>query len=650
MISQERASPPAPSPAAAEPLTASPEQDTATGQRRNEDARPSTRSTYIDEAIEETMIASDPPALTPETGIGPRREPPPGSEPAATGVETRIGVIEFAVRSVATPAWACDGAESPPAVAGVAVDSRDPLPDRSGICQNGPAIPCSPARRSGSRSASTAGVVHVATTLGSFTMNRREFLQAGAATAGLALSAAGYHVAGSTAAETKRVGLIGSGWYGKADLLRLIQVAPVEVVSLCDVDKKMLAEAAEIVATRQASKKTPAHLRRLPRDAQGEGPRHRPDRHARPLARPADDRRRRGRGRRLRPEADQRRRGRGPGDARRRPQAQAGRAGRHPAPEHAAPDRGPRPDHPRGEARQDRPGRNLLLLPHAATTATRPTPIRPTTSTRRCGPARPRCGRTTRSSIPGAGGRSWSTATASWATCASTCSTWSAGCSAWAGRSGSARRAASWSTRAARRTSPTRRRPRSTSATWTSSGSTAPGASRPTRSTPGARPSTATRGRSRPSVIGYDFTPMGGGKPIHGDVDVRAGAVPRGQDREGPGAARRPGDPRPHEGLPGGDRLARPAGGRHRGGLHLDGELHPGQPGAASSAGRSPGTRRPARSSATTRPTGSWPGRTAARGSTRGKGADTDAANGRRSGARRHAPLLHRRGWRKLAS
>ncbi len=88
-------------------------------------------------------------------------------------------------------------------------------------------------------------------------MNRREFLQTGAATAGLALSAAGHHVAGSTAAETKRVGLIGTGWYGKADLFRLIQVAPVEVVSLCDVDKKMLADAAEMVATRQASKKTP---------------------------------------------------------------------------------------------------------------------------------------------------------------------------------------------------------------------------------------------------------------------------------------------------------------------------------------------------------------------------------------------------------
>jgi predicted dehydrogenase len=88
-------------------------------------------------------------------------------------------------------------------------------------------------------------------------MKRREFLQTGAATAGLALSAAGYHVAGATAAETKRVGLIGTGWYGKADLFRLIQVAPVEVVSLCDVDKKMLAHAAEMTATRQASKKTP---------------------------------------------------------------------------------------------------------------------------------------------------------------------------------------------------------------------------------------------------------------------------------------------------------------------------------------------------------------------------------------------------------
>jgi predicted dehydrogenase len=55
----------------------------------------------------------------------------------------------------------------------------------------------------------------------------------------------------------KRVGLIGSGWYGKCDLLRLLQVAPVEVVALCDVDRGMLEEAGELVASRQASRAKP---------------------------------------------------------------------------------------------------------------------------------------------------------------------------------------------------------------------------------------------------------------------------------------------------------------------------------------------------------------------------------------------------------
>ena len=86
-------------------------------------------------------------------------------------------------------------------------------------------------------------------------MNRRQFLQA-SSTAALALTAfPGY--AAEFADQKKRVGLIGTGWYGKADLFRLIQVAPVEVVSLCDVDKKMLAAAADLVATRQLSKKKP---------------------------------------------------------------------------------------------------------------------------------------------------------------------------------------------------------------------------------------------------------------------------------------------------------------------------------------------------------------------------------------------------------
>src|SRR3989475_6196757 len=84
-------------------------------------------------------------------------------------------------------------------------------------------------------------------------MKRREFLQT--STSVVLSVAAGY--AGELVDRKPRVGLIGCGWYGKCDLFRLIQVAPVEVVSLCDVDKQMLAEAAEQVAQRQASKKKP---------------------------------------------------------------------------------------------------------------------------------------------------------------------------------------------------------------------------------------------------------------------------------------------------------------------------------------------------------------------------------------------------------
>ena len=78
-------------------------------------------------------------------------------------------------------------------------------------------------------------------------MDRRHFLSTTTASLAAALAEE----------KPKRVGVIGCGWYGKCDLFRLIQVAPVEVVSLCDVDKKMLAEAAGLVSGRQASKKTP---------------------------------------------------------------------------------------------------------------------------------------------------------------------------------------------------------------------------------------------------------------------------------------------------------------------------------------------------------------------------------------------------------
>lgn len=52
-----------------------------------------------------------------------------------------------------------------------------------------------------------------------------------------------------------KVGLIGTGWYGKMDLWRLMQVAPVEVAALCDADQKLLDEAAAMVLEREPSAK-----------------------------------------------------------------------------------------------------------------------------------------------------------------------------------------------------------------------------------------------------------------------------------------------------------------------------------------------------------------------------------------------------------
>jgi predicted dehydrogenase len=86
-------------------------------------------------------------------------------------------------------------------------------------------------------------------------MNRRLFLQTGAA--GLALSSFRGRALAMGDQAPKRIGLIGSGWYGKCDVLRMIQVAPVEVVSLCDVDRQMLDKAADLMAARQTSKKRP---------------------------------------------------------------------------------------------------------------------------------------------------------------------------------------------------------------------------------------------------------------------------------------------------------------------------------------------------------------------------------------------------------
>ena len=81
-------------------------------------------------------------------------------------------------------------------------------------------------------------------------LHRRKFISTAAATlAFAALKAQGLYP--KSPAAPRRVALIGTGWYGKSDLFRLMQVAPVEVVGLCDVDKHQLDKAATMIHERQ---------------------------------------------------------------------------------------------------------------------------------------------------------------------------------------------------------------------------------------------------------------------------------------------------------------------------------------------------------------------------------------------------------------
>ncbi len=92
----------------------------------------------------------------------------------------------------------------------------------------------------------------------SFNVSRRQFLRSAAAFSALAaLPSWGAEALDLINDKPKRVGLIGAGWYGKSDLWRLVQVAPVEIISICDPDKKLLAGAVEIASQRQKSGKQP---------------------------------------------------------------------------------------------------------------------------------------------------------------------------------------------------------------------------------------------------------------------------------------------------------------------------------------------------------------------------------------------------------
>jgi predicted dehydrogenase len=89
-----------------------------------------------------------------------------------------------------------------------------------------------------------------------FNINRRQFIRG--ATASLALASLGANAMDILhPVKSYRVALIGSGWYGKSDLFRLMQVVPVDVVALCDVDKNMLNAAGTLVSQRSKSGKTP---------------------------------------------------------------------------------------------------------------------------------------------------------------------------------------------------------------------------------------------------------------------------------------------------------------------------------------------------------------------------------------------------------
>ncbi len=86
-------------------------------------------------------------------------------------------------------------------------------------------------------------------------MNRRDFLST---TTGLAATAA-LRAAGQGAEPPLRVGLIGCGWYGGVLLDAAHKVGGVEVVALCDVDRRHLKETADKMEQRQGGRRPREH-------------------------------------------------------------------------------------------------------------------------------------------------------------------------------------------------------------------------------------------------------------------------------------------------------------------------------------------------------------------------------------------------------
>ena len=410
-------------------------------------------------------------------------------------------------------------------------------------------------------------------------MNRRSFLKAAGAT--LALGSVPRY-AEALADTHKRVGLTSApAGYGKSDLFRLIQVAPVEVVSLCDVDSGCWPMPPRMVASRQASKKTPRTFSTTAR-CSARGPRHRrssprPDHwHALPMIEAAKA------GADIyvqKPISVDVAEGQAMLAAARKHQrvVQVGMQRRSTPHLITARDRIIR----EGKLGQGRRCVEIYCYYHMRATR-EPAGHRGARLPRlrdvdraRADAALQRARSSSRAGAP-----SWSTATASSATCACTCSTWCAGC--WT--SGMPTRISSSGGILVDKASKANITDTQTAtfdypAACRSSGRTARGATRPIRNIRGAPRSTATRARSRPACMGYDFVP-----------GRRRDADSRGRDATSSSSIRRT---RRKKDL---ERHVAPAirghmknllqcietretpGLGHRAGLHLGDGVHPGQP------------------------------------------------------------------------
>ena len=375
-------------------------------------------------------------------------------------------------------------------------------------------------------------------------MNRRDFLRTSCAA--LTLSNMPRYL--EPLADThKRVGLIGSGGMASCDLFRLMQVAPVEVVSLCDVDSRMLADAATQVAARQASKKPPRTFRDY-REMLAQKDLDivliaTPDHwHALPMIEAVEGRRRR-----LRAEADQRRRHRRPGDAGRGAQVQARRAGGHAAPQHAASGR------PRAIASSARASSERWRTSRSTATTTcarrrtRPTQAAPEWLDYEMwtGPApmRPY----NKLVHP----RSWRAFMEYGNGIVGDMCVHMLDMVRWMLDLGMPTRVSSTGGILVDKASKANITDTQAATfdfgdlkvVWTHRSWGDP----PDPKYPWGATIYGDKGTLKASVYSYDFIPVGGGTPVHEDVALRARAVPRGQDRKGPREARGAGDPRAHE-------------------------------------------------------------------------------------------------------